>query len=457
MKPIFALPLAAIVAIACALPWAASNGMAGVDQSAAVPQQVVPLPGGLNDVPVLNSNSPEVVEQAGILVSTLPKQGKLHPEAHLDYAFNGRFDIFVHHIARADWQDAPTLYIGIALYNAGDQPRVVEILQAGSYLSQPDAPFKDLPPLLDNDLGTVYSGPGDRLMDDFLHGCSQAGWPSRVTVPAGKTVMIGSLPIPVRGLTPPLNGRSTLIKLRSDGPVYAATLAVFARRTGIVPNDDEWFSLLEQGGLAGPREQAPSPPGASGPVAYGRVAGVSIGDQWQACVEDMEHALARCCRPPAMVSFPLSTVAGATLGTGQVQSAPLAVREPGTAYAAHGNYAVLYQVSVPLVNQFATDMKFALSLQTPLKSESPGAALKFSDRPAQKIFFRGSLKVDFVDNNGQHHEQYVHLVQHAGDQSQPFWSIILPPHAEQTVQVSWYYPPDATPPQALTVAVSACR
>ena len=65
-----------------------------------VPQTVRPLPGGLDTVPVFNSNSPEIIESDGILLSTFPSRGKSAPSAHLNYPLSGRFDIFSHHVAR---------------------------------------------------------------------------------------------------------------------------------------------------------------------------------------------------------------------------------------------------------------------------------------------------------------------------------------------------------------------
>ncbi|MGB2925530.1 MAG: DUF3370 family protein, partial [Limnothrix sp.] len=65
------------------------------------PQEVRPLPGQLDSVPVFNSNSPEKVLSEGILLSTFPTAGKVNPEAHLDFQFDGRFDLFAHHIAHA--------------------------------------------------------------------------------------------------------------------------------------------------------------------------------------------------------------------------------------------------------------------------------------------------------------------------------------------------------------------
>ena len=43
-------------------------------------QEVRPLPGKLNDVPVFNSNSPEVLNNEGILLSTFPQASKKLPK-----------------------------------------------------------------------------------------------------------------------------------------------------------------------------------------------------------------------------------------------------------------------------------------------------------------------------------------------------------------------------------------
>lgn len=67
----------------------------------------------------------------------------------------------------------------------------------------------------------------------------------------------------MQGLTPPLNGRSTLIRLQSNGTVYAASLAMFARvnpdGSERSPTLQEWQNLLDNGDLAGPRDKAPTP------------------------------------------------------------------------------------------------------------------------------------------------------------------------------------------------------
>ncbi|MGB3139030.1 MAG: DUF3370 family protein, partial [Nodosilinea sp.] len=139
-------------------------------------QEVRPLPGGLDEIPVFNSNSPEVVQQNGILLSTFPRDGMASPEAHLDYAFDGRFDIFTHHIARGvNPDDRRTLFMGVVVYNPGTEPIDITIHQGVSYLSQ-EAPFINLPDVRLSSSGNVFSGPGSRTTTDILRGANQSHW-----------------------------------------------------------------------------------------------------------------------------------------------------------------------------------------------------------------------------------------------------------------------------------------
>ncbi|NEQ15323.1 MAG: DUF3370 family protein, partial [Moorea sp. SIO3E2] len=183
-------------------------------------QEIRPLPGQLDNVPVFNSNSPELVQTEGILLSTFPPSDKANPGAHLNFPFQGRFDIFAHHVAKAATRDdLRTLYLGIILHNPGKEPVTVDIIEAASYLSQPDAPFIELPSQVDNSAGRVYAGPGSRVMSDILRGGRQDGFPAQLVIQAQQSRMLLNLPIPVRTLTPPINGRSTLMRLYSDGKV----------------------------------------------------------------------------------------------------------------------------------------------------------------------------------------------------------------------------------------------
>lgn len=432
-------------------------------QEITVTQPMRVLPGQLDNVLVFNSNSPELVQTEGILLSTLPPAGKRSPAAHLNLAFNGRFDVFAHHIAKAATpDDRRTLYLGILLHNPGTQPIIVDVLQAASYLSQPDAPFIDLPAYVDNNAGEVYAGPGSRATNDVLRGKRQAEFPAQILIPPGSSRMLLSLPIPVKTLEPPINGRSTLIRLRSSGAVYAASLAKFApvEATGEerAPTLAEWETLLQTGNLAGPRDRAPTPPEqTTGQVIYGRVAGVASGSRWQAQISDRPNPT----EPPSLstpaagesFSYGLSTLLRGTFGTGQVQAADMLARYPDTAYQAHGNYAVEYRLTLPLHNATAQSQNIAILLETPIKEDqlkTPGS-LRFLDPPAKQVFFRGTVRLRYNDDRRLPQTRYFHLVQRRGQQGRPLVVLTMPPGDRRLVQLDLLYPPDATPPQILTV------
>jgi len=103
--------------------------------------EVRSLPGQLDNIPLFNSDSPEWVKKEGILLSTFPPDGKKVPAAHLNFAFQGQFNLFAHHFSHTPL-NFRTLYIGALLYNPRSEPVTVEVLQAASYLMEPDAPFK---------------------------------------------------------------------------------------------------------------------------------------------------------------------------------------------------------------------------------------------------------------------------------------------------------------------------
>jgi len=427
-------------------------------QEIVVPRQVRPLPGQLDDTLQFNSNSPELVGSEGILLSTFPPAGKQHPAAHLDVALAGRFDVFAHHVFRAVSPDNLTsLYLGIVLHNPGTQPVTVQVTSAASYLSQPDAPFIALPGWVENADGSVFAGPGSRAMSDVLRGRRSDAFPDRLVIPPGEYRLLLNAPIPVATLDPPLNGRSTLARLRSDGPVYAASLALFARRDANgeeqAPTLADWVNLLETGDVATPRDRPPSPPGEPGAVIYGRVAGVARGSRWAARITDEPDGPHLSIPPAGMgISYPLSSLVAGRLGTGQIQTAPLIVRYDDTAYAAHGNYAVEYDLALPLHNPTDRLQRVAIALQTPIKEDTLSQnGLRFFDPLPTQTFFRGTVRVRYFDSRGLNRTRYVHLVQRRGDRSAPLAVLDLPPGGRRLARVTFLYPPDATPPQVLTL------
>jgi hypothetical protein len=64
---------------------------------------------------------------------------------------------------------------------------------------------------------------------------------------------------------------------------------------------------------------------------------------------------------------------------------------------------------------------------------------------------RGAVRVSYEDDYGLQHTRYVHLIQRRGEQGKPLILLQMPPGDERAVEVSFIYPPDATPPQVLTV------
>jgi hypothetical protein len=488
------------------------------------PQQVRPLPGQLDEVPVFNSNSPELIQKDGILLSTFPPDGMQVRSAHLNYPLEGRFDVFAHHVAKGlNANDVRTLYLGVVVYNPAEQPIKLDILQGVTYLSQ-EAPFNNLPSYVANPMGTVFAGPGSRVMNDILRGERQSQWPNQVTIPAKSAQLLVNVPIPLRRLTvatngtlppgsiipgfpaataqsppaeasasaltlastrnalgqpvpnsavpslppsppandnrpAPINGRTILMRLSSSGPVYLASLAMYAPRTATgderVPSLSEWIQLLRTADVSGPRDRQPTPPDTRfvPRFYYGRVSGVARGSEWTARATDKEDVDYLSIPPPGeAISYVISSVDRNTFGTGQIQSAPMLVRYPDTAYRAHGNYGILYNITLPLYNNTDSPQRVAIMLQTPLQDERlKGEALRFRNPPYDQVFFRGTVRLRYTDDLGIRQTRYMHIVQRRGQQGEPLIRLTLPKGQRRPVEVQFIYPPDSTPPQVLTV------
>jgi Protein of unknown function (DUF3370) len=456
-------------------------------QTISQPTEVRPLPGTPDQVPVFHSNSPELVQANGILLSTYPPAGKVSPEAHLNYAFNGRFDVFSHHVARGQSEtDTRTLYMGILVTNPGRDTVRLSFREAASYISQ-ESPWTDRGATESNLYSTSFSGPGSRLMNDILRDRRQTQWPNQVEIPPGETYLLMNAPIPLRRLTvatdgtlpagsallpPPLrntargngsssriNARSTYMRLSSSGPVYVANLAMYAPTTSDggerVPSLDEWKTLLFRGRLVEPRDRPPTPPERANSVEtfrYGRVAGVTQGSQWNATLADPRHAERLSLPAPgSKIAYVLSTVDRNTFGSGQIQSARMLARYNDTAYRSHGNYGLEYNLDLPLYNSSNQPKTITLSMQTPIQNERASNVLQFLNPPEDRVFFRGTVLVLYNADDGRPRANYVHVTQNRGDQGEPLAELTLAPGERRSVKVQFLYPPDATPPQVLTL------
>jgi hypothetical protein len=455
------------------------------------PQDVRSLPGELDAVPVFNSNSPEIVRQPGILLSTFPAAGKRYPSAHLNFPFKGRFDVFAHHIARTDQPDTtPTLYNALLVYNPSSTETVtLDILKAASFLGTPDAPYINLPSMVQNPIGRVFSGPGARVTDALLRSNRQPNWPTHLTIAPKSSELLMNLPVPVprpaaarvrmapvgQVLLPSFiqkkrsysrirlnhtsssNARSTMMQLQSSDKVYMAYMALYAPvfPTGQegVPRKTDWENLLVNSPLVRPRDTTPTPLESNVErFFYGRVAGVSRGSQWGATIADKSRGKRLSLpQPGEAFSYGLNTVQRGTFGTRQIQSAPMLARYPDTAYRAHGNYGVHYQLKLPLYNPSKRTKRVALSIQTPVKQDLWGQGLRFLRSLTGQVFFRGTVRVQYRDDANLRRVLYYHLNQRQGQQGEPLTLLSLQKKEEKLVEVDYMYPPDATPPQVLTV------
>ncbi|MFN3431208.1 MAG: DUF3370 domain-containing protein [Candidatus Sericytochromatia bacterium] len=414
------------------------------------PLPILPLPGGLDSMLVFNSNSPEIVQTPGVLLSTRPQApGK----AYLNLPMTGTFQVFSHHIAKDEAPGARLLYLGLLAENRGAKPVTIALLRGVSYLSQPDALFKPLDPIIEDPEGAVYAGPGDRVSTDWIHGRSPLP-PRTLTIPAGGSALLYSLKVPTDvAILPPINGRTTQIELRASGPVYMSEVARFAARTAtgfVAPTPADYMATLNEGALAGPRDLAPTAfdpdgPAPGGRFVYGRVAGVSQGARWNAPLAAPE--------PGEAVGYPVATALLNRMGTQQVQSAPMIRRYPDTAYQGHGNYAVTYALTLPLENRGTTPRRFALTLSHPAKVEGRGADAKltYMDPPNRAVTFRAPIRVGWRQKGGAEQVRFVHVVTRHGEAMAPFATIEVPPATAYEATVTLNYPADATPPQLLTI------
>lgn len=418
------------------------------------PGEVRPLPGGLDRIPLFNSDSPEWIKQSGILLSTFPPTGKATPAAHLNYPFKGRFNLFAHHFTDTP-KDLQTLYIGILVYNPGEQPVTIDIPAAASYRLS-EAPYKSQPPMLENSDGSVFSGPGIRAVDTVLRGERTAEFPAQVVVAPKQYQLLMNGDIVTKGLPRTVNGRSTFMQLNSSDNIYVASLALFAPKTAAgeerVPILQDWQTLLEQGGFATPRDKVPTPPDAAGPLIYGRVAGVQAGSSWRANLVDAGKRTLSIPSSGRSIAYGISTLRAGRLGTQQSQSAPLAVRYPDTAYESHGNYGTYYDLRLPLLNTTQQAQKVSLTLETPLKEDQLSQhELRFRQPPQDFPYFRGTVRLRYRDDQGQFQTRYVHLWHRTGQVVDPLVTLLLKPGEQRSLRIDFYYPPDATPPQVLSV------
>lgn len=389
----------------------------------------------------LQSNHPEMLRElpvaGAILVSTLTARGREHPEAHLEHAFEGAFRVLISH----QNQTGRAAYQTLALHNPGRVAAQVQF-EALASTTTTEAPYLDLaghlfPPLAPNPGARVANGPGDRTASRILLG-EREGGVTTALLPPGATVALHT------ALHAARQELVTQAELRASAPVQAAVVYTLRPPTSV-----ELERLLQQGTLIARSAADPiaSPPGAPGPLIYGRVAGVVAASSFDAAfTNDLAHrsyvALPGCER-----RYAFNTRRGGPqvdLGTGWDQAAPLArgadgalLRYRDAAYANNGNYGAEFSVRARLVNPGPRAARVRVFIDTPGQS-GPGVSRAL----------RNTLE---VRSDGRAPELWYANQRSGTTASQPLADVLLEPGQTGALVLKLFYAANNTSPHVLRV------
>jgi hypothetical protein len=388
-------------------------------------QPAQPLQGRFNSVPVLHSNQPEEVWGPGILVSTTPGSAVAETGetlANATYTFKGDFGLHAHH------KYAPTdarrlgvpggrrgqLTLAVIAINPGDREVTLRFEQ-GAVKNSFEAPY-----LSNNLMGVIpqgprpwNTGPGAATAVQMLRGTLDRNMPDTVRIPARSRVVIVSTDLPARGIA------NALLKGRSDGPFQ---MAVVAAEDSTGPQD--MLRVLDEGRLAPGRTYLTRLDEIRNRRVFARVAGVAIGDAYQA---SLRHDL----RSGAL-HVPLTTTSRHHFGTQELQVNELASRMVDSSLDNVGTYGVRFDVDLQLRGEGSYDLVFSHPTLT----------------GRQFTAYRGTIGV----TTPRGYEEF-HVGLRSG-QSLSLSSLNLQPGVVTPVRISLVYPADATPGHLLSVVPS---
>lgn len=387
-------------------------------------QTAKPLQGRFNNVPVLHSNQPEEVLGPGILVSTTPGSAIAaetnQPLANATYTFNGEFGLHAHHIydpadrtqlgSRGSRRGQLTL--ATILINPGSKP-VRLTFERGAVRNSFEAPY-----LANNLMGVKplgprpwNTGPGDATAIQMLRGRLDSRLQDGVVIPPYSRIVLFSTALPAKGVA------NALLKGRSDGPFQMAVVAAKNPRS-----DADILAVLDRGELAPGRIYLNRIYQIENGVVFSRVAGVALGDAYEASVQ---HNLEQ-----GALHVPFTSTHRHHFGTGDVQVNPLASRMLDSSINNVGTYGVRFDVELNLKGNGPHQL--VLSHPTPVGGRSFTA-------------FRGSIGIETDEGYRE-----VHVGMRSGE-SLPISGLNLKPGQNNRVKVSMVYPADATPGHLLSV------
>lgn len=388
---------------------------------AVYPVGVQPLRGQFNQVPMLHSNQPEMVQSGGVLISTMAGTVYPHPAdrapmgaiANPSYSFNGPFSLHLHHGYRpldpsryGGVRDRGQLLIGLIALNPTGQPIQLRF-DSGQISTSFDSPYRTRDwGAQANSNGMIRSGPGDSTSLALLRQKRDWRIPAHVIVPPMSQALLFQVGIPARGTA------NVLARGSSNGPIRLAVVA-----TEDEPSPEAFFNTLQQGQLAAGRYYLNALPRIQRRDLFSRVSGVARGDRYNAEID------ASLDRP---LHLPVTTTWRKHFGTGELQMNSMLARMPDSSLENVGTYGTEYQIRLKLRGQGEQQLVF---------STPPDSGITAS--------FRGTLR---IEQNGRVED--VHVSQRPGE-STPIYRFRVPGQTELTVRL--VYPADATPGHLLSV------
>ena len=398
-----------------------------------------PLPGQLNTHPVWYSNRPELLTTPGAILST--------QDLSSVPILTGRFSAFTHHVVETQPLDFSDFRLG--LLASAPQNTVLHLEQVYFARTRPEALFIDTPQVTPQ-TGSLWSGPGDAMAFQRLQGIPQQALipPSHFALNEDQEILLFELPIPTDPwhIAPRRNGLSLWLDAHSDQPIHLRWVAIKQNGPGTLA-DYQAAAKAPAGPAELPATQydpAGKPPGGS--FRFGRVAGLVQGSQWQGTYT-LTPADWQKLKKGQALAWPISSTYLKRWGTEQNQSAPIAFKTPESAVESHGNYGVSYEVSYRLSNPEATSQTLKLRWSQPSTHQSQ-ANPPFVYHPEAQVVFRGTIA---VRTSSDKTTEYIHLQTRRGVWPEAFYQVELAPQETKTLTLSWVYPPDAIPPQLLSL------
>ncbi len=413
---------------------------------------VEPVAGGLvlgkGAVAQLNSNNPEIITtlaKGGIAVSTLsPSPQASNNSSRLDYSFNGPFRLFSSNQNRTG---AP-IHQTVALHNPGSEPITVKV-KAFATTATGEAPYVDTQKDANGKAfvnresvleGVHANGPAQRNAARILQGHNEVPAAERtLTIPPGETRLLPTSTVP--------NGQELISQgeFESSGPVQAAI--VYNKQK---PDLARVKQQLATEGLLTTSSHDPVPTDPNNPrpggFVFGRVAGVAESSAYRGVLSNSEDHTRFLTDRAGEQSFAFNTKQGNDLGTGRVESSPLARRNANAAYASHLNYGAEMNLGGVFHNPTSTPKRVRLFLDSPVASND--------SRVLRNVF-----EVSVRNAPGAEAQKRLMTV----SQSQqtrgrtPLAEVVIPPGGSYELNLRALYAANNTGPHAVRVVTDEVR